>query len=351
MGATVTTGRRVGAFASPAGKTIYVLFEETYEKNCYPHTPHWSCTGIGEIKDVIRRIFAYGSSCEGGMLQNRSGHITPEGYIRSWFEELEAPYELRDFEVALKVGTGLYSTITSGMMDRVSDVLTGIGRRDILTSLLAGETFTLGFQKDADVVLALYGLNGGEKALLSPWLIVHAHHLPTRETDRDARLGYSQKVSAAGTATSTDPVVFRVGREDCFVLQTDGSLRPAGWAYNLVGNFVEELWAEEMRVPHTFSRRIKAFRERVESAPRLSPDELRVTVDTTVPLKEAYESRNIAEFQRDFQESVTGAVFEFKPTAENFDRILRLPDACVRLELKGGQPPLPPEPTMQVSLF
>ncbi len=177
--ATVTTGRRVGAFVSPAGKTVYVLFEETYEKNCTPHTPYWSCAGIGEINDVICLIFAYGSSCESGMLQNRRGHMTPEGYIRSWFEELEAPREMRDFEIALKIGTGFYATISSDKMDKISEVLTAIGRVDILTSLLAGETFTLSFQKDAAVILALYGFNREEKLLLCPWLIVKSYHLPS----------------------------------------------------------------------------------------------------------------------------------------------------------------------------
>jgi len=350
MGATVTTGRRVGAFVSPAGKNIYVLFEETYEKNVTPHTPHWSCIGIGELTDVIRRIFAYGSSCEGGMLQNRSGHITPEGYIRSWFEELEAPREMRDFQVALKVGTGFYATIQSDKMDKVSEVLTAIGRIDILTSLLAGETFRLSFRRDAAVVLALYGLNGVDRPLLSPWLIVEPFYMPTLEMDRDARLGYYRK-RAAADATSSNPVVYRVGNEDCFVLRPDGSLQPAGWAYSLVGEFVKNQWEEEMRVPHSFGRRIKAFRDKVNNAPRLSPDELTVTIDTTVAVEHAYEARSIADFQRDFPESVTGPVFEIQPTTENFHRIQQLPDACVQWEIKDGSPILPAQPEMQVSLF
>jgi hypothetical protein len=351
MGATVTTGRRVGAFVTPAGKTVYVLAEETYEKNCTPHTPHWCCIGIGGLNDVIRRFFAYGSSCEGGMLQNRSGHMTPEGYIRSWFKELEAPFEMSDFQVALRVGTGLYAAITKEKIDKVSEVLTAIGRVDILTSLLAGETFTLSFQKDADVVLALYGLNGSEKSLLSPWLAVQSHHLPRPEMDRNARLGYFPKAAAANTAISPDPVVYRVGEDDCFVLGPDGSLRPAGWAYSLVGHFIESLWEEEMSVPNSFGRRIKAFRDKVTNAPRLSPEALTVTIDTTVPLEHAYQSRAIAEFWKNFPEAGPGAVIDFQPTSENFYRIQQLPDVCVRWNIKGGAPTPPAQPATQVSLF
>jgi len=49
MGATVTTGKRAAAFTAPSGQNIYVLFEQTYEKNCTPHSPHWNCILFGDI--------------------------------------------------------------------------------------------------------------------------------------------------------------------------------------------------------------------------------------------------------------------------------------------------------------
>ncbi len=76
----------------------------------------------------------------------------------------------------------------------------------------------------------------------------------------------------------------------------------------------------------------------MKNAPRLSPGALRVVIDTTVALEHAHEARTIAAFQRDFSESATGAVFEFQPTAENLYRIQQLPHACVRWEIKDGQP-------------
>ena len=96
MGATVSTGKLAAAFATAAGKIIYVLFEQTYEKNCHPHRPEWSCTFIGSIEMAMKWIFLSASSCEGGMLQNRSGQITPEGYIAGWLKELASPVEFQD---------------------------------------------------------------------------------------------------------------------------------------------------------------------------------------------------------------------------------------------------------------
>ena len=39
MGSTVSTGKLAAAFRATGGKIMYVLFEETYEANCYPRTP------------------------------------------------------------------------------------------------------------------------------------------------------------------------------------------------------------------------------------------------------------------------------------------------------------------------
>jgi hypothetical protein len=102
MGATVTCKKLVAAFAG-AGRVFYVLFEQTYEKNCYPHTPGWSCTYCGGIDGALRRIFRYASSCEGGMLQNRSGWITPEGYIAGWMKEMASPVRMSDCAISLQL--------------------------------------------------------------------------------------------------------------------------------------------------------------------------------------------------------------------------------------------------------
>jgi hypothetical protein len=356
MSATVTTDRRVGAFSAPAGKTIYVMFEETYEKNVRPYTPRWSCVGIGELDDVIRSIYARGSDCEGGMLQSRSGSISPEGYIRSWFSELEAPREMRDFDVKLKVGTEFYSTIQKDKLDAVSSMLTAISRTDILTALLQDETVTLSFQKNSDVVLALYGLKDRGKALLSPWLIVASIRRPQIEDDRNASLGYHPKPAKAAHASAAYPVVVRVlCHDECFIQQPDGSLRPAGRPYNIVEEFISNLWKEEIEFPRTFSRRIKAFREHVESGRRLAPELLRVIVDTAAATKHEWQAKKVVEFKRELASEEEGTVFKFQPTSENFYRILQLPDAAVRWEIKEDLLPTVPAASamsaMQASLF
>lgn len=353
MGATVTTDRRVGAFSTHAGKTIYVMFEQLYEKNVHPHTPEWSCVGIGALNDVLRRIFAIASDCESGMLQNRSGGISPEGYIRSWLSELEAPREMRDFEVKLKVGTGLYSTVKKDKLDEVSAALACINRTDILTRLLKDETVTLSFLKDSDVVLALYGLTDSGRALLSPWLIVASSRRPQIDDYRNASLGYQPKPHKAGNTSVTYPVVVRVnGWEECFIQQEDGSLRPASWPYSIVGEFIRNFWKEELEFPRTFGRRIKAFRENVENGRQIAPELMTVAVDTSVPAEDEWQARTMVEFRREFASDEAGTVFKFQPTSKNFYRPLQLPDAAVRWELKKDLLPAIPDPSaIQASFF
>ena len=53
MGSTVTTGRMAAAFRAKSGTVIYCLYEQTYEKNCYPHIPHWSVIYIGEARGRV----------------------------------------------------------------------------------------------------------------------------------------------------------------------------------------------------------------------------------------------------------------------------------------------------------
>jgi len=125
MGATVTTGRRASAFRAQDGRIIYVLYEETYEKYCYPHTPHWSVIGLGKLEDVLQRIFAYGSSC--GMLQNRSGWISPEGYVRSWLKELQSPIEQHDGTPKMELSSRFSTTLSSDKTEMVAAALAAIG--------------------------------------------------------------------------------------------------------------------------------------------------------------------------------------------------------------------------------
>lgn len=98
MGATVITNKAAGVLVHN-GETIYVLFEETYEKNVYPHTPRWSAWRSGTLDQIIHLIYRSAAACEDGMLQAKSGWITPESYLGGWGKKLAAPLAIDEHKV------------------------------------------------------------------------------------------------------------------------------------------------------------------------------------------------------------------------------------------------------------
>ena len=131
MGATVTTGKRAHAFLSNEGAPIFILEEQTYEKNCYPHAPKWSVAAFGAYQDVMRHVFRYASVTDGGMLQGRSGWIGSEGYIKSWRDAIANADLDRNHEepatVNLYVGTSWTAPIEKG-----SNESTAIDRKSVV---------------------------------------------------------------------------------------------------------------------------------------------------------------------------------------------------------------------------
>ena len=104
MGSTITTRRVAAGVRTLPGRTLFVLFEESYSSNVTPHTPEWCCVGLGYLPAVMRHIFGLASSCEGGMLRRRDGRLTPEGYIATWLEQLANPLILHRTAVRIDAG-------------------------------------------------------------------------------------------------------------------------------------------------------------------------------------------------------------------------------------------------------
>ena len=59
MGSTIVTNRCAAVFENPEnrGDHIWALFEQCYERNCYPHTPQWCARTIGRIDGAMETIF------------------------------------------------------------------------------------------------------------------------------------------------------------------------------------------------------------------------------------------------------------------------------------------------------
>lgn len=286
MGSTVSTGKMIGAFLGNNDQPCYVMFEQSYEKNCYPHNPTWCARAIGGVETMLQAIFASGSSCEGGMLQGSGGRrIMPETYIAGWLKEMENPVSMADMALELKVSESWSSALTKEHLERLKPTIQALGYEAQVEALEAGESVSVSLHADSHILSALY-----DGKHMGAWRIIQSCNIPLYGT-RDASLGYNpQKTKVYDVAA---PRCMRVSKnnENILMLNADGSWRCVGWAYSIVGQFVTDLWDAEMREPGSFRNRIKAFREAVSEAPLLPASGVTVIVDSNVTV-EAYKQRS-----------------------------------------------------------
>ncbi|MBU3625821.1 hypothetical protein ICN48_06190 [Polynucleobacter sp. JS-Safj-400b-B2] len=190
MGATVTVGKKAHAYLSNEGIPVFILEEQTYEKNCYPHTPKWSVVAFGTYQDVMRHVFRYASATDGGMLQGRSGWIGSEGYIKGWRDAIANADLDKNHEepalVNLYIGTSWTAPIEKDIGGQWSNEAKAIkllrdARFDwIADDLLAGKSIPLNMKDDLNVLLTLYG--SGSSTNLGAWHILrdlypHSSHI------------------------------------------------------------------------------------------------------------------------------------------------------------------------------
>jgi len=260
MGATVTTNKKVAAFRRADGEIIYVLYEETYEKNVHPHQPHWGARGIGTYDDVMLRVFQGAAACEGGGLQTRSGYTTPEAYLQRWKIEFKKPVPMADEEIELTLdGTSMYSTIGNEHVVEALRVLAEIGRQDLVDALKAGPV-KVHLHADIDVIVALYGV----KTNIPLWKILR--HGPPHGP------GVESLAPAKRTGRAVAPTVnaYMVDKENVIVSMDGAAYQHMGWVYSAIGQYIREVVLPlELLCDGVAKKMIGAFRDKLDTAPML----------------------------------------------------------------------------------
>ncbi|SIR88149.1 hypothetical protein SAMN05880566_13320 [Janthinobacterium sp. TND4EL3] len=273
MGATVVTGKTVSAFRNPkSGEVIYLIFEQTYEKNCYPHTPSWGCRAIGTFEQVFQRVFATATACEGGMVQSRSGNTKPENYIKSWRICFSEPFQMDDLEFELKLGgTSMYDRLPDSHVEKALAMLERIGRKDIADALKVGPV-TVSLHRDVDVIIGLYGVDT---------------ELPIWKLIDDLRgLGYADESLAPplGKRDIAIPsvVAYAFDKENMVIGIGGAPLKHLGWRYSAVGHYILDVALPiEMQSSFSAYKLIREFRDTCDAAPELPDD----TIITVTPAK------------------------------------------------------------------
>jgi hypothetical protein len=265
MGATVLTGKRAGAFQRADGEWIFALFERTYEKNCYPHRDHWSGITIGNYASVMRRVFQHASSCEGGMLQSRSGDIRPEHYIESWRQELAKPMLLHDRQIDLRVGQALDARIPEKAIGDVRLCLAKANLQSRFDALVAGG-LPVSLYADADLLMALYGEDGP----FSAWRVLCVDDCGSAPVT----VPVPRLLPAAQVMKQMPGVSCHAIDGESRLVSLDGKpWHYVGWQYSAVGSFFTEVaYGIEMAHPGFAKRAIPEYRDMLRKASVVPPD-------------------------------------------------------------------------------
>lgn len=283
MGNTISADKLVGAFKGTTGQPVYVLFEQTYESNVYPHQIRWNALMIGGIQAVMHRIFASASSCEGGSLLGAGGRsITPEGYVASWLKQLANPVAMDDTVFELALGSSWTSPIPEGDFERIQTQLEALGAKRILDGLKSEtRSVTATLHADHAALAAIY-----DGANIGAWRIIPEHSVPLHGI-RNPALGYNPVKAKAFKVES--PRFMQVSAETSkYLIQgKDGKWRcvDGGYGYCYVSSFICQLSDAELREPGSYRTRIKAYRDAVTSA-SVVPKDTKILVEGLAGIKE-----------------------------------------------------------------
>lgn len=286
MGATVATARTVAAFRNPAnGEVLYVLFEQSYESNVYPHTPSWDCRAIGTFDKVMKLVFSSASACEGGMLKSKGGHIQPETYIKSWRLCFANPFQMDDLQFTLKLGgKSMYDCIPDSKVETALANLARAGRQDVADALKAGPV-QVSLHRHADIIVALYGVGTG----LPLWKLISGLR-GLGQSDESLAPAIAKRSVAAPKAT-----VFAIDKQNVVASIDRGPLKHLGWRYSAVGHYVTEIaYPIEMQCSFSAYKLIREFRDQCNEAPEL-PDSTIITV-TPANAEHSYYVENAKKF-------------------------------------------------------
>lgn len=295
MGSTVTCDRMVSTFISDLGSRFYVLWEETYEKNCYPHTPHWCCVGIGTAAEMIERVFYMGSICEGGMLQRRGGNLTPEGYIGSWLSAMAQPFAQREAEISLTVSEAKYTMeVPAARKDDLVTVLRANGSSSLANALEdANKTRGL-LSTHAEGLIAAY-----RDGILSAWQILPDYRRPRTGEERVAT-ECGIKLDSRRKGDLPAPQVVRVdGAWNVLERDAQDVWRSTGPVHGRVAGYVTSL-GRGGAAPANYKAMIGAYRTAMDTSP--------ILVEAVVHLDPAERSADDIKYASDhWNDLVTGA--------------------------------------------
>lgn len=271
MSSTIVIDIRVHAFERDTQTTIYVVYENTYESNVYPHTPRWGCSVVGTYEQVMAWAVLSAYYCDDGGLRGPRGSITPSYYLGKLLTAMQQPLRQLPVEVELTYGENFSSLFGPSKIDFARAVFVKHNREQDFNSIVSGKPLLLNFQ-ELDLLLDLFSFNP-EFGNLSAWRLfssIHDHTGPAPELALSEK-GKSQKpLSNWSLEKATDnQYLLKVENGPWRILRSSTVVREF---------FTTELLAQILIEPGAYKRVLKDFNSFFKSA-KFVEDDVCISID------------------------------------------------------------------------
>ena len=211
------------------------------------------------------------------MLQNRSGWMTPEGYLRSWMSELQSPIRMtRDQSVSLFAQSdGIYAPLSPKMLPPVAATLTATaglqedrrpasGRRE-------GNPLTVRARRDHRKP----GW-GAPYHRLEPATGLH----PASGRGGTLLIARNLRPVKSKIETPNHPPALIVSLHGDMILRdANGIWRCCGSRYEILSSYIQGLAATEQAHPFSYRHLIQSYREHLKAARKVNPSTVTVQTD------------------------------------------------------------------------
>jgi hypothetical protein len=261
MGATIFTNQAVNVLQTASGPG-FLLFEETYEQNCYPHTPRWGCVGIGRRDNVLRSIFNGAASTESGLFRPRSGATTAEAYIPRWDRALKNALSIQSRQIRVGKHTMPMPRVGETLFPPMRDEVDGPFDPSQAKDWDDGKPITLDLESDFDTIVWLW-----RTKRLSLWKVFKSPDLNGNALDMSGEIFYP---AASKKQHRQLPEFVRLFDSDSQLYLKDGTLLVAfGNDYEVMGNYVSGYAETEIWRPGHWKSNLRAYRKHIDSSPVL----------------------------------------------------------------------------------
>jgi hypothetical protein len=251
MSTTHSVGKRVILLKDSKGKLWFLLQEQTYSSNCFPHRPEWCYVYFGDFSGAIQNIIHGAASCEGGCLSGAGRTLKTESYIQQWLAAMKKPKLASALHIKFAFAAEGYRTLRLNHQEGIRNILLTADSKLKIDE--AGYVDGL-LTDDFEVVTSIFKEIGGHGI----WILIRDVVI-SRDAEPILFDATSKKLTISHLGRLGDK-----GNRDCIFFKFDGVVF-SGAEWEVVAEVVRYLSTLDLS-PSNVIRLIAELRETIKTA-------------------------------------------------------------------------------------